>query len=245
MNGGIRGLAGLTKFLESKAGRKTDEESVWVFANIAGQKLPIHKGFNVEFEGPFTMIYPLEDAMTDRWDGQHSQGGGDKSAQAMGGRGFVKHSGDDHYGNDQEIDEETGMWKSLADLFRKQRDGSLKGGARFLEGTMIGGVKSIIIGDSLKELLSYELKTVIEHLARFKNGKQIDYSVNFPYFNLMKRVKEDGIVFKDERLNPAKPLIFSNMEDVVEFIFKEKKETLLPRDFNKIKRILKNLSKQT
>jgi len=35
------------------------------------------------------------------------------------------------------------------------------------------------------------------------------------------------------------------MEDVVEFIFKEKKETLLPRDFNKIKRILKNLSKQT
>ena len=245
-SGGAKGLKGLTEFIKSKQSRQNDEESVWVFNNVAGQKIPLYQGFNLEIEGPFTMIYPAMDAMTDRWDGQHGQGGGDKSKQAMGGRRFVKHSGLDFYNQEEqmEIDPELGIWSALADTYKKQRQGGLTGNANLLEGTMIGGVKNIIVQDEFKKIYFFILRNSLQHLMnQSRRGKQIDYSNlnerGGELFEFGKVLEENKIGFKDAKLIPIEVPIVSSAESLVKLIFGEEKQSLSSRDLEKLKRISK------
>lgn len=200
----------LISFIEQKKTRKADEDSVWVIPNVAGINIALFNGINVELSGRFTMIYPTADAMTDRWDGQHWQGGGDKSKQIMGSNRVVKHSQFINYNDEIEIDEELGLWKPIADIYRKQHQKGLTSKTELLEGTLVGQVKSIILSENLRELMIHYNRNVIgsiydavlKKMTLDEASKYIE-SENPVYFKLGKLMEENGIGFKDNRFNPV------------------------------------------
>lgn len=200
----------LIDFLEKKKLRTNDEDSVWVIPNLGGINLPLYPGINVEIAGKFTMIYNRHDAMTDRWDGQHWQGGGDKSKQIMGSNRVVKHSQFIDYADNVEIDQELGLWKPIADIYRKQQQKSLTSRVDLLEGTVVGDVKSIILSDDLKDLFIHINRSIIGDIFEaVRKEMTFDQAVKYitdqnqKYFKLGTIMSEREIIFKDKRFNPA------------------------------------------
>ena len=211
-----RGLLGkIISFIKTR--NPSDEESVWVLL-----KEPVNpaKFFTVhqpsfEFSGPITGIFATGDAQTDRKDGGAgsimSRAGGQSVDDIQAGSRFVKHPGAAELTLKQTSTSKTfpGEWDELRAYYEKLKSGD----KYYVEGTMVGKVKAIILNERQMESLAIDYKQGLDAARRgmsLKDNPELQL-----VFALNKLIRKDEIVFKNlmlEQISPPFPNVISEAE---------------------------------
>lgn len=208
------GLLGkIISFIKTR--NPSDEESVWVLL-----KEPVKPGkyFNVqqpsfEFSGPITGIFATGDAQTDRKDGGAgsimSRAGGQSVDDIQAGSRFVKHPGTAELEQTSTSKTFPGEWDELRAYYEKLKSGD----KYYVEGTMVGKVKAIMLNERQMELLTSDYKQGLDDARR---GNPIKDNTKLQLvFALNKLIRKDKIVFKNlmlEQISPPFPNVTSEAE---------------------------------